>query len=168
MQNFHIKSIILGIGMGIVLTSIISIIYLAGVNPNTRMTKEEVIEQAKKYGMVENTQLINNKAENTEQNNDDVKKPDNSESGIKIEDTESPKPQPVKPAAVQEIKIVVNSGDTSEIVAEKLFKAGLISDKNVFIKELGNLGLTSNVEVGEFKIKTGTDIRTIIEKITKP
>ncbi len=50
MQKFHIKSILLGIGVGIVLTAFMSIIYLAG-NKQT-LSKEDVIERAKQYGMV--------------------------------------------------------------------------------------------------------------------
>lgn len=56
MKKFHIKSIILGIGMGMVLTSMISIIYLAGTNP--KLSKEEIITLARKYGMVEGSELL--------------------------------------------------------------------------------------------------------------
>lgn len=56
MAKFHIKSIFLGIGMGIVLTAIISIIYLAGSMPV--MSKEEIVERAKQYGMVYKEEII--------------------------------------------------------------------------------------------------------------
>jgi len=50
MQKFHVKSILLGIGLGIVLTGFISIIYSAGNNQT--MSREDVIAKAKQYGMV--------------------------------------------------------------------------------------------------------------------
>jgi flagellar basal body-associated protein FliL len=59
MRKFHIKSIVLGIGVGIVLAAFMSIIYLGGNQPT--LSKEEVIERAKQYGMVfsEDTILTN-------------------------------------------------------------------------------------------------------------
>ncbi|HOQ00951.1 MAG TPA: hypothetical protein PK604_09065 [Acetivibrio clariflavus] len=56
MHKFHIKSILLGIGMGIILTAFISIIYLAGNQPT--MSREEIIERARQYGMVFKEEVI--------------------------------------------------------------------------------------------------------------
>ena len=50
MRKFHIKSILLGIGIGIILSSFIGIIYSAGMD--NKITKEEVIERAKEHGMI--------------------------------------------------------------------------------------------------------------------
>ncbi len=55
MERFNIKSIILGIGIGIILTSLIGWIYSAG--ENTPLTKEEIIQKAKEYGLVESKAL---------------------------------------------------------------------------------------------------------------
>lgn len=52
MSQFHIKSILLGIGIGIIITATASMIYLAGRDPMESLTKEEIIRQAEKYGMV--------------------------------------------------------------------------------------------------------------------
>lgn len=57
MRNFHIKSLILGIGIGAVVVSFIGIIYSAGMK--TEMSKEEIILRAKQYGLVENKGIIN-------------------------------------------------------------------------------------------------------------
>ena len=56
MQNFHVKSILLGIGIGIVLTAFISVIYSTG-NKQT-ISREDVIERAKQYGMVFSEELL--------------------------------------------------------------------------------------------------------------
>jgi hypothetical protein len=63
MRNFHIKSILLGIGIGIVLTALISVIYSAG--NKQAMSKEEIIEKARQYGMVYSEELIFEDKDNT-------------------------------------------------------------------------------------------------------
>jgi hypothetical protein len=50
LRKFHIKSILLGIGIGIILTSFVGIIYSAGMD--NKITKEEIIEKAKEHGMI--------------------------------------------------------------------------------------------------------------------
>jgi len=61
MKNFHIKSLILGIGIGIVLSSIIGLIYSFGYSAAepAKMTKDQIITEAKKYGMVDDTSIFN-------------------------------------------------------------------------------------------------------------
>jgi hypothetical protein len=65
MRNFQIKSILLGIGIGIVITSIISMIYAAGINTNKSLSREEIISKAKEFGMVESTSILNNQQSTT-------------------------------------------------------------------------------------------------------
>jgi len=50
--QFHLKSILLGIGIGIIITALASMIYFAGRNPAEDLSKEQIIKQAEKYGMV--------------------------------------------------------------------------------------------------------------------
>mgnify|MGYP000993831485 CR=1 FL=1 len=52
MGRFNLKSLLLGIGIGIIVTSIISLIYLAGRDPFDGLTEEQIISRAEKYGMV--------------------------------------------------------------------------------------------------------------------
>jgi hypothetical protein len=58
MEKFNIKSIVLGIGIGIVITSLISIIYLAGRDPKSLLSDEEIIMQAEKLGMVKAESMV--------------------------------------------------------------------------------------------------------------
>lgn len=58
MNKFNINSILLGIGIGIIITSIASMIYLAGRDPLSGLSKEEIISQAEKYGMVMNPETV--------------------------------------------------------------------------------------------------------------
>ncbi len=50
MGRFHLRSFLLGIGIGIIITSIISMIYLAGRDPFEGLTREQIIERAREYG----------------------------------------------------------------------------------------------------------------------
>jgi len=52
----HIKNILLGIGMGLVLTALTGIIYSAGREP--QMSKEEIMAKARQYGMVPSNEII--------------------------------------------------------------------------------------------------------------
>jgi len=58
MSNFHIKSLLLGIGIGIVLTSVISMVYSFGMQPMQSLSDKEIKDRARQMGMIESTQLI--------------------------------------------------------------------------------------------------------------
>lgn len=60
MEKFNIKSIIMGIGIGIVITSFISIIYLAGGSPKVELSDEEIIREALQLGMVKAEDAVKN------------------------------------------------------------------------------------------------------------
>ena len=57
MSNFHVKSILLGIGIGIILTATASMIYMAGRDPMKDLTEQQIISQAEKYGMIKESLL---------------------------------------------------------------------------------------------------------------
>ncbi|MGI6669442.1 MAG: hypothetical protein ACOX4M_08785 [Acetivibrionales bacterium] len=52
MSRLQLRSVLLGIGIGIIITSIASLIFLAGRNPLEGVTREQIIREAEKYGMV--------------------------------------------------------------------------------------------------------------------
>ena len=65
MRKVHEKSIILGIGIGMIITSIAGMIYSGGVKKDIKaedLSKDEVIRLAKSYGMIEKVQLIESDA----------------------------------------------------------------------------------------------------------
>ncbi len=158
MKIFHIKSIVLGVGMGIVLTSVVSMIYLAGINPNTKMTKEEIIREAEKLGMVENTELVS----------EEQPAVTGAKKLTEINPVEKEKAAAeATPPIPESISFSVNSGDSSEVVAGRLQEKGLISDKNLFIKELKGMGLETKINVGNFKIEQGAEMKDIIRLLTK-
>ncbi|HPV01549.1 MAG TPA: hypothetical protein PK127_03580 [Clostridiales bacterium] len=50
--RFHLKSLILGIGIGIIITSLISLIYISGRDPFEGISDEQIMVRAEKMGMV--------------------------------------------------------------------------------------------------------------------
>ena len=59
-SNFSIKSILLGIGIGIIITATASIIYVAGRDPMKDLTEQQIVSQAEKFGMVRASLLQEN------------------------------------------------------------------------------------------------------------
>lgn len=57
MSKINIRSVMLGIGIGIILTATASIIFLAGRDPLMDLTEQQIISQAEKYGMVRSSLL---------------------------------------------------------------------------------------------------------------
>ena len=57
MNSFHVKSVLLGIGIGIIITATASMIYVAGKDPMEGLTEQQILRQAEKYGMVRSSLL---------------------------------------------------------------------------------------------------------------
>jgi gas vesicle protein len=58
MRKVHEKSIVLGIGIGMIITAIAGMIFSAGTSKE--LSKEEIMNKAKIYGMREQVQFLNN------------------------------------------------------------------------------------------------------------
>lgn len=138
MNKFHIKNILLGMGIGVVLTSLTGIIYSAGMEPE--MSREEIVARARQYGMVSSSEMI------------------------KKDEPEDTKPVEIEK---NKVSITVDQGDSSEIVAKELFEKGLIDNVDSFLNELDSMNLQSSIQVGEYTIEEGTDNSTIARIICK-
>jgi hypothetical protein len=166
MQNFHIKSIILGIGTGIIITTVIFMIYLAGSMPT--MSKDEIIAKATQYGMVEKNSIIKDTQSQTTQSTSANESIIVDSTGLQQDNvTQGTTQADISTTDGQEVNITVDKGDSSENVAQKLMEAGLINDKTAFINELTDMGLESQINIGQFKIKTGAGQKEIITILTE-
>lgn len=58
MSLFNAKSVLLGIGIGIIITATVSMIYIAGRDPMKDLTEQQIISQAQKYGMVKSSLIL--------------------------------------------------------------------------------------------------------------
>jgi hypothetical protein len=174
MKSFHIKSILMGIGIGIILTALIGIIYSAGMSP--QMSKQEIMEKAKQYGMVLSSDtiiradddFIDDKEDSTAlMEKEAIPGYNNSVNTSKPKETENLKVNTAKPTEepVQEVRIKINYGDTSLMVAEKLYEQGLIERVDSFENLLKEMNRERFIQIGEFVIVKGTDETTIAKII---
>jgi len=61
MRNFHIKSVTLGIGIGIVITSLAGIIFTMGYNPLAKLDDKDIDKLCSMYGLVRKSDVIEEK-----------------------------------------------------------------------------------------------------------
>lgn len=57
MTNFSIKSILLGIGIGIIITSIAGMIYFAGWDPLKNLSEADLMKLEQRYGLIKEPPL---------------------------------------------------------------------------------------------------------------
>ncbi|HHV29898.1 MltG/YceG/YrrL family protein [Acetivibrio mesophilus] len=180
MSKFYIKNILLGIGIGIVLTTLTGIIYSAGMEP--QMSKEEIMAMARQYGMVSSSEMIKEDeqkepelAGTEEIQAEPTLDPGNAEE-MQAEPTKDPanveeiKAEPTEdPGAIEkmQVKIAVAPGDNPNDIARKLLEKGLIDSPDSFVNEIKAMNLQRSMQVGEYTIEEGTDITTIIRVICK-
>ena len=185
MQNFHIKSILLGIGIGMVLTALISTIYSAGNEPV--MDKNEIIERAKQYGMVFGEEIIFNGYD--EKKGSEEQQKDGNDAAKEVEATPAISSEPeeekkasdkseqvarqqeevkkeVKEEEQEDVIISIEPGCTSEDLAKSLVASGLIQNEKSFVDHLVAMRLEGSIQVGDFRIKRGSDYNTIARTVT--
>lgn len=169
MKNFDMKNIILGMGIGVVFTALIGMIYSSG---KTEMTKQEIIESAKKYGMIEKETFVSNHG-NTDvdalfkveaKSTKPATATPKNDKGSKVKET----PKSAKETPKQTKKdIKIETGDSLKMVSGKLFKSGLIKDDMKFQNAMQQQGLNNKIRIGTYSIKTGTDMNEVMNIITK-
>ncbi|MFZ5352050.1 MAG: hypothetical protein ACOZCL_04890 [Bacillota bacterium] len=149
MSKYSLKNIFLGVGIGIVITSLINI--NSGLRP---LAIEELEREAEKHGL----RLV--KIADIEKNKPQEAAPTPTPTAV-------PTPKD-KDDTKNEVFIEINikQGDTSHFVAETLQQKGLINNKNDFINRLDELNKANKLQVGSFKIKKGLDLDSIIDILT--
>lgn len=177
-----LKYYLRGLGIGVIVTTIILMIALA-LHRNDGLTDEEIISRAKELGMV--MQETEKPVKDTladfanlddDKENTDVKQkeesPDQSQglnennpkdsSGDETDKENTPK----KETALR-VEITIVGGEYSDKVSEKLKKAGLIDDAEKFNKYLAECGKDSFIQPGNYTLTVGATYDEIIEEITK-
>lgn len=173
MYRFHIKSIVFGIGIGIVITSFIGIIFSAGMDSGAN--GEKIIEASASPVIIEeNTkgyeEIIKEEVKAVEDTSQTAGSGDENQNETPApanethESTNEVQPSPVKPIS-DEVILKIVSGDTSETVADKLFTLGVIEDAELLNNKMTDMKLNTSIQVGEFKVKKGEDMIEIIKKI---
>lgn len=145
MGNYNLKNIMLGIGIGLVFSSMINISM-----GSKELTVEEIKKEAVRHNLIvlSNEEILSNQSS---ANNPSI--------------TPSPTPEPM--VSEGNITVTVKSGMSSETIAELLKTKGLVKDKEGFLRRLGELGKESILKVGSFEIPVNATYDEIINILTK-
>lgn len=153
-----LKYYLRGFGLGIILTAVIMIIVTN--SSRKELSNTEIIHKAEELGMVMNhesktTAKDDKKSTTVNQQLNDLKKPTNS--------TNQDKPT----NKVQElVSIVVQKGEVSDTIADKLCQAGLVTDAKVFNKFLTDNKYDGILLTGTFNIPKGSTAEEIAKILT--
>ncbi|MBZ2173982.1 endolytic transglycosylase MltG [Schnuerera sp. xch1] len=134
--------ILLGVGIGIVLTNIIY-----ALHPNVKhieYTEEEIIAEATNLGMVFVKDVI------------DIDKEK------EVEEVEGPIIDEVK-----EIEFTVENGDSLYNISKRLYEFGIIEDPEEFQNYGWKKGVDKRIRVGTYTLSTDLDYDAIIDILTK-
>jgi len=150
-----------GIGIGVIVTTIILVIAFSFVGND--ISDKEVIDRAKKLGMVESSTTMTN---STVGNNTNTTK--NATNGTAAEGNQTipgaTNPMPNNNSTqsgtgditpTDSVEFTIGEGDVSRTVIERLVAMGLVSDYDSFNRYLNEKGLDHNLQNGTFKIKKG-------------
>ncbi len=182
-----------GIGVGIFIAALILII--ARINTPAEISDAEIISRAHELGMIESDSMsLTESAGNTDVqessssdlypvlvptgNNDEQDTGDDSGEGTDVTDPDvqdqgdaqdepevTPEPDP-QPTQSDYYVLTVERGNSSNVVAEKLERLGVIDDAKAFDKYLVDNGYANRISVGTFQIPSGSSYEWIAKKIT--
>lgn len=174
MRKVHEKSVLLGIGIGMIITAIAGMIFSTG--NQKELTKEEIISRAKGYGLVEQVKIIG-------EDNSDTSTATAGTAAANAESTVTqpsvaagaPKKEPVAEQSsvsantgnVRDIKIEVQYSYGSQQVIDELLKKGIITDKEKFTKVLDSYKAATKIRTGTFMFKKNDDLDYIVKTICK-
>lgn len=145
MKLYDIKGIMLGMGIGLVLSGIINI-NIYGKDLNDDYIKTEAIKRG--FIVINPEDIINKEIKNNEVKDDEI---------IDTEVSEK-----------EEVKIEIIKGSNSYDVAELLMKNGLILDAKEFLSRLKELDKERKIQYGVYIIKKGSSYNDIIDIISTP
>lgn len=181
MRKVHEKSVILGIGIGMIITAIAGMIYSAGIQKEPG--KEEIIRLAKGYGLIEQAKIIDSgntakssvtsgnegsSVANPTSNQKDVEgngSKNNEDENIKAEAENTRANENVKAADGRNIEIEIKSGYKSQMVVDLLLEKEIISSGEAFMKVLDSYDASTKINIGTFKFKKNDDLDYVVKTI---
>jgi cell division protein YceG involved in septum cleavage len=179
MRKVFGKSVILGIGIGMIITAIAGMIFSAGTQKE--LSKDEIINLAKGYGLIEPVQILNDEGSSSSDSKDakntsntssaadstkaEEKKADNTAAGTSANST--PASSTSTKSNINERNIVINikSGSKAENIIEVLFEKKVISDKKQFASVLNSYKASRKIIRGTYKFKENEDYKYIVKTI---
>ena len=146
-----------GIGIGVIVTTIILVITFAFSGNN--ISDEEIISRAKKLGMVESSKTMTNSTTNTTNSTNSTNTTEGNQTipgaTNPMPDNNSTNSSSATNVNNDSVDFTISENDVSRTVIERLAQQGLISDAAAFNKYLNDKGLDNNLQNGTFKIKRG-------------
>lgn len=169
MRKVHEKSIVLGIGIGMIITAIAGMIFSGGTPKE--LSKAEIISLAKGYGLIEQTKFLNEEnsvsastvAETT------TAETTTAESTVADSTTASSTTAVASSSnsAERDIVIEVKYGYKSQHVIDELLEKGVIENKEDFIAVLDLYNASTKINTGTFRFKKNEDFHYIVKTICK-
>ncbi len=158
MGNYNIKSIMLGIGIGLVFSSMINISM-----DKSELSVEEIKLEALRHDLIVLTkdEIINNQP--SEKSETEVPTPENTSS-------EKPALENNQTKTVDSevsIKVEILSGMSSEAITKLLKENGVISDEKAFQRRLRELNVENKLKIGIYNIPKGSNHDEIIRMLTR-
>ena len=149
MGNYSLKNITLGIGIGLVISSMINI--SAG---SRELTVEEIKKEAGKHNLIvlAKEDILNSQTPTV------VPEP----AAGAVQDS-----TPETQAGSGKIIVKVEAGMSSDDIAKLLKEKGLIKDTEAFHKRLGELGKDDKLQIGSFELSKGLSYDDIIKILTR-
>jgi hypothetical protein len=166
-------------GVGLIVTTVILMIVFA-LQKEQPMSDEEIIERATALGMVMPEATDSSTLSSPDSLTEDLsgqEQTDMTDEGADAEietDAEEPSAEPEKSEntqtpkseTVQQVEISIVGGEYSDVVCEKLRKAGVIDDVEDFNKYLSENGYDNLIQPGTYTIPLGADYDTVVQIIT--
>lgn len=163
MRKFHEKSIILGIGFGMIITAIAGMIYSAGTTQQP--TKEEIIRLAKTYGLVEPAHIITDDAATASTDSAAPSSAATTDSTAPAETTAAASSSVTANTDQRNITIVIKEGDKSQQVIDQLLDKGIITSQKEFEKVLNAYDAATKINYGSYEFKKNEDLDYIVKTI---
>ncbi|SCG83180.1 hypothetical protein DW1_1610 [Proteiniborus sp. DW1] len=135
--------VVLGIGIGLLVSSLLNIAY-----PKIKYidySEAQIIEKAKELGMVSLKEVIS------------MNEKKSAETALTKEDTNLIKEEP------HPIEFVINKGENSEQIVDKLFEKGIIKDKKEFTDKIIEEGLQKRFKYGIYELEPEMDYESLIK-----
>lgn len=179
-----LKYYLRGIGIGIIVTTVILMIAFA-VHREQPLTDDEIKARATELGMVmpedlptsdklSDTDVTAQPDDKQEDAQDDEPETTEADGAAKEETDEQTDPaasgeKEEKPETevIEQAEISIVGGEYSDAVCKKLKKAGIIEDADDFNKYLAEGGFDNLIQPGNYVIPLGADYDTIVKIITE-
>lgn len=190
MKNRHFM---LGLGIGLIVGSLLLQIMMIGQRQPTLLTTREQVEQAAaslNLRVIEQDQELlteeewqtkskeNNAGKAADSKNETVQpakpqtpeQPAEPKKGTEVSAPQADNPQTKAPEQPNEpktayVQFTITSGSKLSDVAAGLQKAGVIEDKKAFVEEAVSQKVNYKIRSGSFTFKVGEDFNSIINKI---